>query len=161
LCINNAGIRERHGITGSWNLIWHAKIPPKVKNILWHIGHNVLPTRVKLINRGVQCPVNCAVCNEGDEDSMRVFFICHKKVQCWQHTGLWLTVTKGIDINKTVADNLFSIMQRLDTVQQELFNAMLWSIWKRINNQVWDNAIETNQTVCDRARVLLASWKHA
>ncbi|MCI28121.1 cytochrome P450, partial [Trifolium medium] len=52
-------------------------------------------------------------------------------------------------------------MQRIDTIQQELFSVMLWSIWKRRNNQVWDIATETNQMVCDRARILLTSWKHA
>ncbi|GAU25702.1 hypothetical protein TSUD_216310 [Trifolium subterraneum] len=74
LCVHAAGVNDRHGIVGNWNIIWREKIPPKVKNLMWRIGRNILPTRARLINRGVQCPVNCALCNNNDEDIMHVFF---------------------------------------------------------------------------------------
>jgi ribonuclease HI len=38
---------------------------------------------------------------------------------------------------------------------------MVWSIWKRRNNQVWENITETAQTVCERARHLITSWRNA
>jgi hypothetical protein len=83
LCVNIAGLHNRHGCAGSWNLIWRAKIPPKMKNLLWRISRNILPTRLKLNSRGVQCPTSCVVCNTEDEDIMHVFFMCQKSVQCW------------------------------------------------------------------------------
>ncbi|MCH90444.1 RNA-directed DNA polymerase (Reverse transcriptase) [Trifolium medium] len=62
------GINDRHGIAGNWKTIWRAKIPPEVKNLIWRIGPNILPTRLRLNSRGVQCPMNCAMCNDGAEE---------------------------------------------------------------------------------------------
>jgi hypothetical protein len=38
---------------------------------------------------------------------------------------------------------------------------MVWSIWKRKNNQVWDNITDSDQTVCERAMHLITSWRNA
>ncbi|CAJ2637762.1 unnamed protein product [Trifolium pratense] len=56
------GIQYRDGVEGKWQQIWQAKIPPKVKNLIWRIGRNVLQTRTRLNSRGVQFPTHCAVC---------------------------------------------------------------------------------------------------
>jgi hypothetical protein len=61
---NSAGIKERHGVEGNWRQIWRAKLPPKVKNLLWSIARNCLPTRVRLA----------------------------KSMQCWQQCGLWTKI---------------------------------------------------------------------
>ncbi|PNX97052.1 cytochrome p450 [Trifolium pratense] len=58
-------LRKFGEASGNWHQIWRAKIPPKVKNLLWRIGRNALPTRARLNSRGVQCPEHCAVCNDG------------------------------------------------------------------------------------------------
>jgi hypothetical protein len=47
-----------------------------------------------------------------------------------------------LDVNQSVANNLFSILQRLDNEQQELFSVLLWSLWKGRNNQLWDNVTD-------------------
>ncbi|KAK2356026.1 hypothetical protein QL285_093387 [Trifolium repens] len=52
-------------------------------------------------------------------------------------------------------------MQNLSQEQQANFSVLLWSIWKRRNNKVWNNISETNTTVCERARHLITSWKQA
>jgi len=48
-------------VQGSWNLIWKLKIPPKVKKLMWRICRNCLPTRVRLKDKGVTCPMNCTL----------------------------------------------------------------------------------------------------
>jgi hypothetical protein len=132
-----------------------------VKNLLWRIGRNVLPTRMRLNSRGVHCPTNCSVCNEGDEDTLHVLFFCHKSIQCWQRVGLWDIVSTCLNTNNSVAENIFVILHRLNKDDQELFSVMVWSLWKRRNNQVWENIIELNQTVCERAKHLLIGWRNA
>jgi hypothetical protein len=52
----------------------------------------------------------------------------------------------------------FAIFQHLDQQQQQIFGVTLWSIWKHRNNKVWNNVIETAQTICERAGSLLTSW---
>jgi hypothetical protein len=34
-CVNSAGTHDRHGLAGSWQLIWQMKIPLKFKNLMW------------------------------------------------------------------------------------------------------------------------------
>ncbi|MCI25536.1 pentatricopeptide repeat-containing protein, partial [Trifolium medium] len=92
-CVNVAGYQDRHGVAGQWDNIWRAKIPPKVKNLIWRIGRDILPTRKKLTSRGVQCPMHCDACNDGDEDSMHVLFLCTRSIQCWQRAGLWAHIS--------------------------------------------------------------------
>ena len=41
---------------GYWAGIWKLKIPPKVKNLIWHMCRGCSPTRVRLLDKGVQCP---------------------------------------------------------------------------------------------------------
>ncbi|PNY08123.1 cytochrome p450 [Trifolium pratense] len=92
---------------------------------------------------------------------MHVFFWCSRTIQCWQHAGLWENVNAGLASNNNVAENLFSVMHKLDKAQQELFNVMAWSIWKCRNNQVWNNITESSQTVYNRAMHLITSWQNA
>jgi ribonuclease HI len=160
-CMNTAGTHNSLGITGSWQLIWRMKTPPKVKNLLWRICRNVLPTRSRLNSRGINCPVNCAGCNDAAEDSIHVLFLCPRSVQCWQQARLWDQVSAGFNNNNNIIENIFSILHRLDKAQQEFFSVLVWSIWKCRNNKVWENVTDTAQTVCERARHLITSWRSA
>jgi len=40
---------------GFWTGIWKLKAPPKVKNLIWRICRGCLPTRARLLDRGVNC----------------------------------------------------------------------------------------------------------
>ena len=80
--LNNDTALNQHCVTGSWNSIWNLKLPPKVKNFMWRACRNCLPTRVKLQSRGVQCPLDCAVCAGPHEDSSHLFFDCGKSIIC-------------------------------------------------------------------------------
>jgi hypothetical protein len=51
--VNSVESQDNAGIAGNWQQIWRAKIPPRVKNLLWRICRNVLPTRVRLNSRGI------------------------------------------------------------------------------------------------------------
>jgi hypothetical protein len=66
-----------------------------------------------------------------------------------------------VNVNNNIADNRFLVLHRIDKAQQELFSIMVWSIWKRKNNQVWDNITDSDQIVCERAMHLITSWRNA
>jgi ribonuclease HI len=159
--VNSVESQDNAGIAGNWQQIWRAKIPPRVKNLLWRIGRNVLPTRVRLNSRGIQCPENCAICNDGVEDSIHVLFLCPHNMACWQQEGLWNHINAGLNTSNNIAYILLSILHNLNQEQQANFSVLLWSIWKRRNNKVWNNISETNTTVCERARHFITSWKQA
>jgi len=72
----------------NWNQIWNIQAPPKVKYLLWRICRTCLPTRVRLHDRGVNCPYNCVLCDDGMEDNMHIIFQCSKIKFCWQHIDI-------------------------------------------------------------------------
>ncbi len=96
---------------GSCNCVWKLKFPLKVKNFLWRACHNCLPTRVRLLSKGVLCSDQCAVCEDGDEDNAHLFFMCSKSVFYWQRTGLWNLLMNVFDSAASFLTNVFAILQ--------------------------------------------------
>jgi hypothetical protein len=39
--------------------IWRLKVPPKIKNLVWRICWDMVHTRRRLQDKGVQCPLSC------------------------------------------------------------------------------------------------------
>ena len=77
------------GVRGiAWAGIWNLKVPPKVKNLIWCMCRGCLPTRARLLDKGVTCPTNCASCDSTHEDLLHVFFACPFALQVWNRTGL-------------------------------------------------------------------------
>jgi hypothetical protein len=114
-----------------------------------------------LSSQGINCPTNCAGCVDAAEDIFHVLFSCPSSVLCWQQARLWNYVSASLNTNNTIIDNLFSVLNKLEKTQQEFFSVMVWSIWKQRNNKVWENITDNAQTVCERARHLITSWRNA
>jgi hypothetical protein len=146
------------GVTGSWQHIWRMKIPPIVKNLLWRIGHNVLPTWNILNSHRINCSAHCYVRNDAAEDSLHVLFLILDRY-CFLN-------------NNNITDIVFSILDRLDirlnksslalwcgvfgSVEIIKYGKILPKLLKR-----WENVTETVQTVYERARHLITSWQNA
>jgi hypothetical protein len=47
---------------GYWQGIWRLKVPPKVRNLVWRICRDVVPTRSRLQDKGGQCPRTVVHC---------------------------------------------------------------------------------------------------
>jgi hypothetical protein len=111
--------------------------------------------------KNVQCTDQCTVCEDGDEDSTHLFFICIKSVFCWQRTALWNLLMNVFDPAASFPTNVFAILQLLDQQQMQVFGMTFWSIWTHRNNKVWNNIIESAQSICERAGSFLTSWMNA
>ncbi|XP_058734150.1 uncharacterized protein LOC131605869 [Vicia villosa] len=72
-----------YGTEGNWNHLWSILAPPRAKHLLWRICRDCLPTRSKLQQFHVQCPVLCPWCELEDEDDWHVFFGCPSTSQSW------------------------------------------------------------------------------
>jgi len=159
--INSNDAMLHYRVPGNWNKIWNLKLPPKIKNFMWRICRNCLPTRMRLLTKGVKCSPTCAICDNYEEDGKHLFFECSKSVGCWQRLGFWSSIQHVWSSTISCAELIFSLVQQLDITQQQIFSVTLWSIWKHRNNKVWKNIVETNQHIGDRAVAFLNSWKNA
>lgn len=78
--------------------VWRLKVPPKVTNFIWRVCRNCLTTRMRLRDKGVNCPWNCALCDSNDEDSLNLFFKCPNSCNIWSmcsfHSAIDNTITQ-------------------------------------------------------------------
>lgn len=127
---------------GYWSGIWRLKVPPKVRNFVWRVCRGMLPTRVRLQDKGVQCPTNCVSCADGHEDLSHVFFDCPFVIQVWHSSGLWEAVHHTVMNNDSAVGTVFSLLQNLSSGLSQRFAANLWSVWKHRNIKLWRNEDE-------------------
>ena len=59
-----------------------------MKNLVWRVARNILPTRMWLREKRVNCPPHCALCNYADEDSLHLFFNCPSSSNIWNLSNL-------------------------------------------------------------------------
>ena len=63
----------------SW--VWKLDTYPKVKNFLWKICHDGLPTKARLSEKHVSVPLACDACNNPFEDLNHFLFKCPKTLE--------------------------------------------------------------------------------
>jgi len=88
-----------------WNFIWKPKVLPKVKNLVWSVGRDCFPSRVRINNRGVACSSECVMCNDSDEDSPHALFTYPRASQVRQVANL-----------RNVADNVVNEFNNTTTI---------------------------------------------
>ncbi|XVE85945.1 hypothetical protein DITRI_Ditri17bG0132800 [Diplodiscus trichospermus] len=71
------------GDTAFWNLIWALEVPAKIKNFMWRVVAQCLPTGKALRLRHVNISGLCPLCNSCIEDDFHVFVHCSYARQLW------------------------------------------------------------------------------
>jgi len=123
--------------------------------------HGCLPTRVRLLDKGVTCPISCASCAFNHKDLMHAFFACPFAIHVWNRTGLWGSVQHALSTTASASEAIFYLLETLSVKLTQRLLSVLWSIWKHHNLRVWDDVTETSATVVERVRNMLADWQLA
>jgi len=144
-----------------WMRIWHLKVPQKVKTLIWRICRGCLPMRVRLLDKGVNCPPNCASCDSEYEDYTHVFFTCPFAIQVWNTTDLYGSIQHALSTTALGIEAIFSLLQNLSVELSQRFTTAIWSIWKHRNLRVWDDVTESSALVVERARTMIVDWELA
>lgn len=116
---------------GLWKNIWKAPVPNTVKNFLWRLARNILPTRSNLGRKGIQMDTICPICLEHEETQEHLFMHCQLSQVLWFTTHLGLHVPNMVSLNKW----LMQWLTNSDPLAVQLFSITLWKIWK-FRNQV-------------------------
>jgi len=161
LCMNELLDTSHFKVQGAWDLVWKLKMPPKIKNLVWRICRNCLPTRRRLRDKGVNCTANCALCRLSEEDSLRLLFQCSSSIHIWNRWDAFPSVSAFFIQNQDARGVIFSSLQVLASDDAALFCCILWSIWKQHNNKIWNEVTDAQAFVFDRAKALLQDWKSA
>ncbi|BFG40546.1 hypothetical protein CerSpe_268200 [Prunus speciosa] len=119
-----------------WSAIWKANIPPKVKICAWKIAWNIIPTRVNLVRKKVDCVTDCLRCIAGEDSALHIFVVCPYA------TAVWTASLVGSRVLGVSASNMLgwlkSIFETLLAYSSSLVLMTLWALWKDRNSRLWE-----------------------
>jgi hypothetical protein len=136
--INEAGTLnnpESSSSNGSaiWKAVWKIKAPHSVKNFLWRVARDILPTRGRLSKKGMLLDTICPLCFEADEYREHIFMRCKLAQQTWFSSKLGLHVPPHLSLNDWMADWLL----KKDHLASQLFGITMWKIWQGRNQLIF------------------------
>ncbi|XP_058767513.1 uncharacterized protein LOC131641227 [Vicia villosa] len=83
-CINDAIDTSHLRIKESWNLLWNIKAPPRVKNFMWRLCRDCVPTRRRLLDKGVNC-----VTPVSNQDQKAIFSVTLWSIWKGRNNQVW------------------------------------------------------------------------
>ena len=116
--------------TPFWKKIWGLQVPNKVKHLAWKACKDSLPTKTNLISRKVITEGCCDACKLHQEDVVHAFFCCLTLQPVWRSRIQWNHSTLQACSSFT---NIFELIFAGNR-ELELFAAVLWTLWNRMNN---------------------------
>ncbi|GAU19603.1 hypothetical protein TSUD_304150 [Trifolium subterraneum] len=101
-----------------------------------------LPTRSRLLERRVECTLNCPVCDEEIEDELHIFFRCAVAQDSWSAAGLSSVLHNAMYQQTNVMDRIFAVCnnESSDTVGRVAM--LLWCIWHNRNDKLWNDNVQ-------------------
>jgi hypothetical protein len=73
----------------------------------------------RLLDRGVQCPSMCAMCEDNYEDAIHALFDCPRARNVWCEGNMWQEVNTALQQHNTVAEIVFALLQDLSQTKVE------------------------------------------
>ncbi|GAU47896.1 hypothetical protein TSUD_25110 [Trifolium subterraneum] len=109
---------DKYHVVGNWNGIWNVQAPHKARHLLWRLCRGCLPTRSRLLERRLECTLNCPVCDEEIEDELHIFFRCAVARDSWSAAAMkvvillveWLCYS-GAFVHKLQSNNVSGITE--------------------------------------------------
>ncbi|PNY14675.1 ribonuclease H [Trifolium pratense] len=141
-----------------WHRLWSISAPPKAKHLLWRISKGCLPTRMRLQEKHVPCPLLCPVCNQHNEDDWHVLFGCETSIQARQTAGLVHVIESRLQQCTNTSQLIHMICSSEDKTTAGLFAMLVWTLWNNRNNRVWNETSEPGRSLGTKAQVLWGEW---
>jgi hypothetical protein len=82
----------------------------KLKNIIYRICRNCLPTRTRLRDKGVNCTAICALCNMNEEDNIHLLFHCPSNKNIWSMWNAFPMVCNLFNQNHAASNIIFQML---------------------------------------------------
>jgi hypothetical protein len=158
LCMTISGKFPLSAHDEDWDSLWKIHAPPKAKHLLWRICKGCLPTRTRLQERCVPCPLSCPLCDHDREDDWHVLFNCEFSVQSRLSAGLEHFISPWIQQGRSLCEVIHNICSSNDKDVAGLFATLIWVVWNNRNNCVWNDTKESGRNLGDKARQLWEEW---
>ncbi|GAU24809.1 hypothetical protein TSUD_157220 [Trifolium subterraneum] len=133
---------DKYHVMGNWNGIWKAQAPHKARHLLWRLCRGCLPTRSRLLERRVECTLNCPVYDEEIEDELHIFFRCAVARDSWSAAGLSSVLHNATYQQTNVMDRIFTICSNESSDNVGRVAMLLWCIWHNRNDKLWNDNVQ-------------------
>ena len=140
---------EEYRVPSEWLRMWRLCIPQRIKVFLWRMLRGVLPTRMRLQDKG---------CETNYENDWLVFIGCEKAKREWREAGLWDKINNNSVAANNLTECVFSLFCNCSEQVCSEIAMMLWCIWRRRNNKVWEAEQKSVRTTIQMARDFFCSW---
>ncbi|PNX61250.1 cytochrome p450, partial [Trifolium pratense] len=117
-----------------------------------------LPTRLRLQQRHVSCPLLCPVCNQENEDDWHVLFGCEISKLARQAAGILQQTEARLQHITSASQLIHTICSTEDKETAGMFAVLAWVLWNNRNNIVWNGTNEPGRSLGIKARVLWEEW---
>ncbi|GAU33334.1 hypothetical protein TSUD_165990 [Trifolium subterraneum] len=149
---------DKYHVMGNWNGIWKAQAPHKTRHLHWRLCRGCLPTRSRLLERRVECTLNCPVCDEEIEDELHIFFRCAVARDSWSAAGLSSVLHNATYQQTSAMDHIFAICsnESSDTIGRVAM--LLWCIWQNRNDKLLNDNVQMPRQIGRHAFDAWSDW---
>jgi ribonuclease HI len=158
LLVNATGSGLHEDSQVGWNYLWKIHAPPKTKHLLWRICKNCLPTRSRLQEKCVECPMECPLCDGDIEDDWHLIVTCPSTVEARRSAGLEELLIERVPRYTSAADLILDICRTADCDIAGRFATLVWFLWQNRNNKVWQNEQECGRRLGINAQRCWFEW---
>lgn len=144
---------DKPGPVANWKCIWQLNVPPKVRHFVWRMTQHCLPTRSRLHEKGVACPLECVVCGSSNETAWHALVICPRSKRCWQRVGLWDIMENMFTDAMSLRELFFIMTSQLQQDRLIQFTMTIWSLWLGRNEKLWNSLNEACGQILKRAEI--------
>nr|XP_023925988.1 uncharacterized protein LOC112037406 [Quercus suber] len=107
-----------------WKKVWKLQFPNKIKNLLWRVCSNALPTKENLKKRKIIEDARCSACLSEQESTFHAIWDCEKISHVWAPCFSWVrTEHPQIHDIQELINMLGQQVQKL-----ELFGVVAWAL---------------------------------
>uniref|UniRef100_A0A2N9IJ26 Reverse transcriptase zinc-binding domain-containing protein n=1 Tax=Fagus sylvatica TaxID=28930 RepID=A0A2N9IJ26_FAGSY len=139
-----------------WKKIWSVKVPFKIRNFLWRVCINALPTLVKLQRRTIISTARCSFCLAEDEDILHALWTC-PLLPLWTPYKLTRKVVRSC--YTSLLDVVGHLLEYESDASLAEFAFMLWLVWQRRNKAMYQSELNNLDDIPLLAqRLLLEFW---
>jgi ribonuclease HI len=143
----------------AWKVCWHLNIPNAAKMFLWRACHNLLPTKMNLVKRGVIKEGSCPIYLRADETVEHALWECPSASDVWSSGPV--SLQKSGNQGGVFLTLFGDIRRRCIRSEVELFVITARRVWLRRNDVVHGGAMTHPAQVMRDAQTALEDFQRA
>ncbi|GAU21441.1 hypothetical protein TSUD_32720 [Trifolium subterraneum] len=99
------------------------------------------PDSFSILERRVECTLNCPVCDDEIEDELHIFFRCAVARDSWCAVGLSSVLHNAAYQQTNAMDRIFAVCNNESSDTVGRVTMLLWCIWHNRNDKFWNDNV--------------------